>query len=355
MWDIGGCRCIVKNNEEVYKLKSLIEEFLIIRKETDYIKNPQEDGYKSLHLYVSIPTSDEIIEIQIRNLEDHNWSTLVEISDLIFDAQLKEYKRDKNLLEFHKLLRNINSINYYEAKRIADIERNYRYLESLGKIFAKNYLDVRAQWMEIEHNAAYKYFLIEAKKDEIPKIWAFKNFLDAENSYYEKYRISDTKNIVLTHLPKPLFKQISIAYSNYILSMHNFEEQIQNVLEKVMLKSLEEERFWKFNQYFSYYQNIRLNKIKNYLRELQHSTLLLDTKSNSLKNKLRRKHQEWKRDIRNELNNQIALDRKFIFAFRKVYPESNALTKIVIKNIIKFNSWKFSKSVNKEFKKLNNF
>jgi hypothetical protein len=38
MWDIGGCRCIVNNNERS-RLKQLIEkiEFSFIRKEYDYI------------------------------------------------------------------------------------------------------------------------------------------------------------------------------------------------------------------------------------------------------------------------------------------------------------------------------
>lgn len=355
MWDIGGCRCIVKNNEEVYKLRNLIIDNFKLIKENDYIINPQEDGYRGLHLYVSNIESEEIIEIQIRNLEDHNWSTLVEISDLIFDAGLKEYKRDKRLLEFHRLLSKVKTIDYFEAKKIVDIERTYFYLENLSKTFSKNYLEVRAQWMEIEHNSAFKYFLIEAKKDEIPKISAFKNFSEAESLYYEKYKKSDKSNIVLTHLPKPVFKQISIAYSNYILSMHNFEDQIQNVLEKVILKALEEERFWKFNYYFSYYQRIRLNKIKNYLKELEHSTLFLESRNSSIKNKLRKKFQEWKQDIRTEINDQVSLDKRFIYEFKKVYPQSTAFTKIIVKNILKYNSWKFSREINKEIEKLKSF
>jgi putative GTP pyrophosphokinase len=355
MWDIGGCRCIVKNDSEVYKLRDQIIKNLILRKENDYIKDPQDDGYRSLHLYVSLPNSEEIIEIQIRNKVDHNWSTLVEISDLIFDAGLKEYKKNKTLLEFHKLLSKKNTINYTEAKRITEIEKSYRYLEKLSEVFSKNYLDVRAQWMEIEYKSAFNYFLIEAKKDEIPQILAFNNFLDAENTYYEKYKVSDNTNIVLTHLPKPSFQQISIAYSNYILSMHNFEDQIQDVLEKVILKSLEEKRFWRFNNFFSYYQNVRLNRIKNSLKELEHSRLILDSKKSAVKNRLRRKFQEWKKDIREEMNDQISLDKKFVLEFMKVYPNSNAITKIIVKNIIKYNSWKFSKEVRIEIRKLKRF
>ena len=120
MWDIGGCRCIVGNNMQVYKLKKLIEKNLIIRKENDYIENPQEDGYESLHLYVSLPNDNNIIELQIRNQDNHNWATLVEISDLLYDAGIKEYGKNKELYKFHQLLsKDMEDITYEEKVTIA--------------------------------------------------------------------------------------------------------------------------------------------------------------------------------------------------------------------------------------------
>lgn len=104
MWDIGGCRCILRNNKEVYRLKELIENELTVRKVYDYIEKPQSEGYKSLHLFVCVPDDDKVIEVQLRNQQDHNWATLVEITDLLFDAKLKEYGQNKELLRFHYLL-----------------------------------------------------------------------------------------------------------------------------------------------------------------------------------------------------------------------------------------------------------
>lgn len=99
MWDIGGCGCIVNNNEEVYKLKELIEKSanLVIRTKNDHIEKPKPDGYKSLHLYISLKIEpNKVIELQIRNKEDHNWATLVEITDLLFDVKLKEYGKERS-------------------------------------------------------------------------------------------------------------------------------------------------------------------------------------------------------------------------------------------------------------------
>lgn len=352
MGDIGGCRIIVKNNLDVYKIKEIIEERFIIQKENDYIKTPQEDGYKSLHLYVSINDYPETIEVQIRNIEDHNWSTLVEISDLIFDSGIKEYHKDKILLEFHKLLGNINELNFNQAKKIADIEKSYKYFESLNKIFSKNYLDVREQWLEIEHKSYFKYFLIESKKNETPKIEAFSNFTEAENAYFEKYKYSNNSHVVLTHLQKPEFNQVSIAYSNYILTTHDFEYKILSILEKVVFEYLKNRKLWQFYFYYSYYQKIRFFKIKSYLNELETSYLILESKPIGSQKKLRRKYDEWKKDLRTEMKNYIALDKKFVHEFRKIYPNSSAITKLIVKNIIKYTSWKFNRRVGKEIKSL---
>lgn len=43
MWDIGGCRCIMKNDEAVYRLKARLEKKINVRKIYDYIKNPQPE------------------------------------------------------------------------------------------------------------------------------------------------------------------------------------------------------------------------------------------------------------------------------------------------------------------------
>ena len=50
--------------------------------------------------------SKKVIEIQIRSLEQHNWATLVEISDLLFQSKLKEFndKKCPDLYEFHRIL-----------------------------------------------------------------------------------------------------------------------------------------------------------------------------------------------------------------------------------------------------------
>jgi ppGpp synthetase/RelA/SpoT-type nucleotidyltranferase len=143
MWDISGCRCIVDNDREVYKLEKLISKKFIVRKRTDYIKEPKPNGYKSLHLYLQLPNDNKVVEVQLRNRLDHNWATLVEITDLIFDSQLKEYGKDKKLEKFLLLLSKRRSLVFNDKKFIASVLKEYKYFERLSKVFTRNYLKVR--------------------------------------------------------------------------------------------------------------------------------------------------------------------------------------------------------------------
>ena len=101
MWDIAGCRCIIHSPDYVklYKLLQEIEnEYGPNIKETDYVKWPKPSGYRSIHIYVKDKQTQKPIEIQIRNIELHNWATLVEIVDLLYETKNKEYYGANNTL-----------------------------------------------------------------------------------------------------------------------------------------------------------------------------------------------------------------------------------------------------------------
>ncbi len=82
--DIAGIRVICSYVSDVY----LIEEFLLkqddvtLVKRKDYIENPKDNGYRSLHIVVSIPvflsseTKHVPVEIQIRTIAMDFWATL---------------------------------------------------------------------------------------------------------------------------------------------------------------------------------------------------------------------------------------------------------------------------------------
>jgi len=355
MWDIGGCRVIFENNQDVYDFKTKISSVLKIRKEYDYIKNPQKNGYKSLHLFVESPIENDnrVIEIQLRNQENHNWATLVEISDLLFDSELKEFSKDKTLLRFHMLLAKEN-LKIKEKKEIAKIIKKYKYIDKLNSVFVKNYLNVRLQWLFIENEYRHKFFLIETSKENIPIIEAFDNFKDAETNYFNKFKVNSDANVVLTYILKPTFEQISVAYSNYMLTMHSCIDDFSDLFESLVVNSLKANKNIDFIKYFGQFQDLSLNKHLNLIKEATYSENVnknylskLDLRlSRKLEKKIRKKEKEWKDQIKTKLKIADLKIRNFHKLYRENQPKSK-FQRFIIKRITKYSVKKYNKKFNK--------
>ncbi len=342
MWDIAGCRCILRNNYDVYKLKKLISEKLEIRKVYDYIEEPQKEGYKALHVFVSSPIDDKVIEIQIRNQQDHNWATLVEITDLLFDSKLKEYKENKELLRFHYLLSfNQNELEINEKVEIAKIIKDYEYFQVLSGVFSRNYLQVRNQWIDITNRHNQKYFLIEANKNEAPKIESFLKFSEAEEEYFERYKNRNNANIVLIHLPNPCYNQMSIAYSNYILTFHSFLEECFQILESLIVASLRDRNFRLFKRNFNWYNSLVFIHLKNLNTEIIEINKY-DLSNPSAKNIKKRK--EWSNDIQKQIRQINYRSKKLRDAFIKYYPRRD-FDRFKFKTIVKLNVNKYKRKL----------
>lgn len=82
--DIAGVRVICSYINDIYMIANLLvsqDDIELVRK-TDYIKNPKPNGYRSLHLIVTVPVflSDRTervnVEIQIRTIAMDYWASL---------------------------------------------------------------------------------------------------------------------------------------------------------------------------------------------------------------------------------------------------------------------------------------
>lgn len=82
--DIAGIRVICSFVNDVYKLADafLAQDDIILISKKDYIKNPKENGYRSLHLIVEVPIFLEKekrfmkVEIQLRTIAMDCWASL---------------------------------------------------------------------------------------------------------------------------------------------------------------------------------------------------------------------------------------------------------------------------------------
>ena len=294
MWDIAGCRCILNNKKQVYQLFSILQSDFQIRKINDYIQSPQSDGYRSLHVYVECIDSKKIVEIQLRTEDHHAWATLVEITDLIYNERIKEKKGKTDLQKLLLLFSKTDSMTDKEKMIVIDIVRKYKYIENLTGIFARNYFSIRKQWLSVERKGE-TFFLIEASKDKIPEIVGFKNFNSAEDEYFKRFTIEQDVNRVLTHLPRPSFKKISQAYSNYFLTYHTFLDDCFSFIEELIISTLKRRRFRLFIVYLDYFSFLYANYIRTMKNEIDEFL-----KSNNGRKDSRSK--EWVQDIGNRLD-----------------------------------------------------
>lgn len=84
LWDVAGVRVICSFTADVYMLaEALLKQDDISRVEIkDYIKNPKANGYRSLHLIVTVPIflskgkRKMKVEIQLRTIAMDSWASL---------------------------------------------------------------------------------------------------------------------------------------------------------------------------------------------------------------------------------------------------------------------------------------
>lgn len=112
--DIAGVRVICNYIEDIYDIAEMLEhqgDITPVRRR-DYIANPKENGYRSLHLIARVPvflsdrTESVPVEIQIRTIAMDFWATLehelrykseVEVSDELRERLKQSAEMSANL------------------------------------------------------------------------------------------------------------------------------------------------------------------------------------------------------------------------------------------------------------------
>lgn len=275
--DIAGCRCILTSKEAVYKLYDRIRKKLdkyqleIKGKVHDYIENPKESGYQSIHLNLTLKGDNRRVEIQLRTLQQHNWATLVEITDLLYGLKLKELgpKSDESLYRLHQLLsKPLTRLSKHDIYCISDNVITYDYIRRIGDVFSKNYIDVRKHWYSLKKRRNY-FYLISTGQDGIPDIQSFSNFDQAEACYFDSFINNlSNKNIVLTHIRNTNFAKISAAYSNYFLTYNSTLLKILICLSKAVEISFKRHRISSFRKYYKAFLDIMLFWMQNQILEI---------------------------------------------------------------------------------------
>jgi len=115
--DIGGCRIIVENNNQVDALLTYLnkrfaeQKNIVVTRETDYREKGRDDtGYRALHILISL--GGRSLELQIRSRVQHYWAESIERTSVIYGYHLKEGEGDRSVIQYFKRLSDI----FYEIE-----------------------------------------------------------------------------------------------------------------------------------------------------------------------------------------------------------------------------------------------
>ena len=249
--DIGGQRYVFADIESVYKAKQLIstrpiEGFELLPKQYDYIDQPAESGYRSIHLVFKCQHEDERydglrVELQLRTKLQHTWATAVESGEIITGRALKNSQGPMEWLDFFRLTSALFSIGEqcpilteykdYNGQSISaslkQIEERVKCIDLL-KAF-------KAALRSIENNEyAQEYYIL--KVDYVKRVvnvssFAFEEQEKASQYYNELERkIENHKNAVILVSAGGL-KELREAYPSYFIDTTEFLERVESFLD----------------------------------------------------------------------------------------------------------------------------
>ena len=126
--DVAGIRIICYFESDVYHVAEQIKKYsdMICIRESDYIKNPKPNGYKSYHIILGVPVyhtdSKEYypVEVQIRSLTMDLWASM-EHRIIYKGGNIDKIKSRKVFLDIWDQLQNCEDI-LYELKSENDKE-----------------------------------------------------------------------------------------------------------------------------------------------------------------------------------------------------------------------------------------
>ncbi len=129
IYDIAGVRVVCPFENDIYMLRDsiLTHDDIKLFEERDYIKNPKESGYRSLHLIVEVPIYLDKgkklmkVEIQLRTMAMDQWASLehrlMYKKDIPSDVAIELRKK---LLECASLNRELDK-TMQEIKDVTDL------------------------------------------------------------------------------------------------------------------------------------------------------------------------------------------------------------------------------------------
>lgn len=271
MGDIAGCRILVYNKNSVSKLINELNSRFKVKKYNDYLKDTKNDGYRGYHLYIESPINpNKLIEIQIRTVKSHKWASMVEIIDILYNLKIKEGQKHPHFERFLFLQSRIDNLSFIEKKEVINIDKKYKVHSKFNEVFIKNNKKIRMDWF-CHIGKENNFFIIEVDKNKTSKISSFESYKVAEATYFEKFKLKKQSNFVLTHIEKPNFKRVCIAYASYVLINHEYLNNWYKIAVEVLnllIESRDKQQARIYKNYIKDNLKEQLDLLKNEIKEI---------------------------------------------------------------------------------------
>jgi len=240
MQDIGGIRAVVQNMQKVRQIESAYKKgtraYSIVNGGKDYIIDPKDSGYRSIHMVFKCKNGFSI-ELQIRTIIQHAWATAVETMGTFLDHSLKSSEGPEEWLNFFALASSAFAIlestprapeyDKYNPEEIFELLlKKEQELDVLNKLAG---FRVAARHIKDDKKKGH-YHLITLNLDtKLANIQSYApKDIDKANIEYsiKEERVSQGENIQVVLVSSESISTLKKAYPSYFLDAQLFAKQI---------------------------------------------------------------------------------------------------------------------------------
>lgn len=257
MQDIGGCRVVFSDVQQVYQA---VEKFPRSKamheyeRGKDYIKEPKPDGYRGIHLIYKFKSNSKPqynglrIEIQVRTALQHAWATAVETADTFLPTAIKAGKGTDKWRHFFRLVSSAFALKENSPVVVpahsdpvslaAEIDKAAKQLDVWREL---NRYRVALRVVETKMSAGARrkndgYAILMLDPDElrlVVKPYSKRRVAEAAADYLAEERRSDTTaraDVVLVKIGSA--HALRKAYPNYFMDTEVFLNELDGFLSE---------------------------------------------------------------------------------------------------------------------------
>ncbi|TAE34148.1 MAG: hypothetical protein EAY65_03385 [Alphaproteobacteria bacterium] len=248
MQDIGGMRVLCDDVASMDALMHLLEKSRArhkIKRTSDYITTPKQDGYRGKHFIYEVYSSSSktpdflqgmTVELQVRTSIQHDWATAVEVVDMVYHSSLKTGSGSDEWKQFF-LLASAMGAHLEGLPRPAPYEHSTT--EELRQCFFENnaisdcFLKLDAiQLIEPTTLHDRYYHVLATDYDQLHSCVSFADKEEATKAYNMFESMSPESGAMHVVLVEADGKKLAKMYKNYFHNVNNFVEMIDAFLFK---------------------------------------------------------------------------------------------------------------------------